>query len=531
MKMIALVVLALVACCGAATVERCTVGEWSQWSECVSSKHCPQRPHPLLSYSMKASTEWDSGRDAMQRVMIEKTKQWEENARCIAEGTCADLMMKPIAGEYKCDATGIAGDIPCSKVDQRSFLDFRQLGWDGSVTGDANPKGNDVWGWIDPDNNDEYAIMGLTGGTAFVRITDPANPVPLGFIKSATVASSWRDIKVIGNYAYIVSEARDHGLQVFDLTHLRGKTAADFQYYTPDAVNKNFGQAHNIVANVDTNFVYVVGSTASGYPNTCRGGLHVFDVSDPLNPRDAGCYGGDAYVHDAQCVVYQGPDTRYYGKELCFCFNEDSLTIVDVDDKSRMTMIAKTGYINVAYTHQGWLTEDHELLLLDDELDEQDAGTNDYTKTYVWDVRDLTNPQLKSVFESSERSIDHNQYIIGDYTFQGNYESGLRILHINRQTSSLSQVAYFDVHPSRTTANFNGAWSVFPYYPSGNIAVSSINYGLFIVKPDWASINALVNSQQTYAESTRVRELVSAQEGASCPALVQSVPCQAPVDC
>jgi choice-of-anchor B domain-containing protein len=73
------------------------------------------------------------------------------------------------------------------------------------------------------------------------------------------VASTWRDVKVIGNYAYIVSEARNHGLQVFDLTRLRGKTSPET--FLPDAVYQGFGNAHNIVANEDTNFVYVVGAT------------------------------------------------------------------------------------------------------------------------------------------------------------------------------------------------------------------------------------------------------------------------------
>ena len=47
------------------------------------------------------------------------------------------------------------------------------------------PGGNDVWGWTDPLNGDEYAIMCLKGATTFVRITDPAHPVPVGIIYSA----------------------------------------------------------------------------------------------------------------------------------------------------------------------------------------------------------------------------------------------------------------------------------------------------------------------------------------------------------
>jgi choice-of-anchor B domain-containing protein len=477
---------------------------------------------------MEPTAVWDTGRDAMQKVMSEKIRQWSEADRCMADGSCPELLMRPLSGAYECDATGIAGDIPCHNIDQLSFLTFEELGYTDPVPGDNNVRGNDIWGWIDPENGDEYAIAGLSGGTSFVRITDPENPVTVGFIYTATGPSTWRDMKVIGNFVYIVSEASNHGLQVFDLTRLRGRNSVE--YFEPDAVNNEFGQAHNIVANEETEFIYVVGSRSGSFPNICAGGLQIFDVSDPYNPRFVGCFGDDGYVHDAQCVVYHGPDTRYSGHEICFCFNEDSLTIVDVNDKDNMYVIAKSGYINVAYTHQGWVTEDHELLLLDDELDETDKP-NDFTKTYVWDIVNLEDPILRSVYESSERSIDHNQYIIGDYTFQSNYESGLRILHINRETQSLSQVAYFDVHPSRTTAEFNGAWSVFPYYPSGNVVIQSINYGMFVARPNWGEIKALVNSELTYAEQSRIREVLAVEKDVPCPPLVQSKVCSIPVDC
>ena len=41
-------------------------------------------------------------------------------------------------------------------------------------------------------------------------------------------------------------------------------------------------------------------------------GLHVIDVTNPFNPTFRGCYSGDGYVHDAQCVIYHGPDTRCF---------------------------------------------------------------------------------------------------------------------------------------------------------------------------------------------------------------------------
>jgi choice-of-anchor B domain-containing protein len=477
---------------------------------------------------MEATAEWDEGRTVMQKIMIAKEESWKRTAECIKAGTCPELAKMPIAGDYVCTG-GMAGDIPCSNVDQLSFLTFAQMG--GVFPGDTNPQGNDVWGWTDPQTGKEYAIMGFTGGTAFVDISDPKVPVPVGFIQTATVRSSWRDIKVIGNYAYIVAEAARHGLQVFDLTRLRGRTTiATFQ---PDAINEDFGQAHNIVSNSDTNFLYVVGSTSTaGYPRVCRGGLMVINVANPLQPTYAGCFGDDGYVHDAQCVVYHGPDARYTGREICICFNENSLTIVDVTNKNGMTLVAKSGYVNVAYTHQGWFTDDHSLILLDDEQDEYRLAANQqFTKTYVWDVSNLQQLNLRSIFQSTERSIDHNQYIIGNLAYQGNYESGLRILNINSATQTLNQVGYFDAYPARTTSEFNGVWSVFPYYRSGVVAVSSINHGLFIVKPNMNKINELIASEETYAEQTRTRTIIPRIAGAICPAQLETRVCQVQVLC
>ncbi|MFT7197068.1 MAG: hypothetical protein ACI83W_001435, partial [Marinoscillum sp.] len=35
---------------------------------------------------------------------------------------------------------------------------------------------NDIWGWTDPSNNKEYAIVGLKDGVAFIDISTPTNP-------------------------------------------------------------------------------------------------------------------------------------------------------------------------------------------------------------------------------------------------------------------------------------------------------------------------------------------------------------------
>jgi len=447
----------------------------------------------------------------MDKLMQIKAEARAAKQACMAAGTCREYDPRPSSGFIPC-VGGFADDLPCSNVDQMSFINIPDMGYTGFGESLAAAEGNDIWGWVDPMTGDEYAIMGMTGATSFVRVTNPNVPVPVGIMYTETTATTWRDIKVIGNYAFVVSEASGHGMQVYDLTRLRGRDSLVEDL--PDAVHTGFGQAHNIVANPATNFVYGVGSTSGG--GVCSGGLYVLDVSDPTNPTVAGCYGGDGYVHDAECVIYNGPDTEHVGKEVCFCYNEDTFTIVDVDDKSNMRMLSRTGYTGARYTHQGWVTEDHTVVLLDDELDEQ-LSTNKFTKTYIWDVTDLDNPVLRNTYQAAQESIDHNQYILGDLTYQANYESGLRILQIDQANFDLTEVAYFDVFPSRDTANFFGSWSVYPYLPSGNVIVSSIDYGLFVVRPNAAAMKAEGKAKKSYAR--RYRDIVSKDLEATCPAM------------
>jgi choice-of-anchor B domain-containing protein len=142
--------------------------------------------------------------------------------------------------------------------------------------------GNDIWGWFDAQTGQEYALMGLQNGTAFVDITDPEDPVFLGRLPTQTTSSIWRDIKVHQDHAYIVADAAGaHGMQVFDLTQLRGVSGP--QAWQPDTVYGDFQNAHNLAINEDTGFAYAVGT------NTCSGGLHMIDIRDPVNPLFAGC--------------------------------------------------------------------------------------------------------------------------------------------------------------------------------------------------------------------------------------------------
>jgi choice-of-anchor B domain-containing protein len=367
--------------------------------------------------------------------------------------------------------SGYAGIYPCNNVDLLAHVP-------GSFFG-AGVESNDIWGWTDPLDNKEYVILGLTNGTAFFDISDPLNPFYLGHLPTQTSNSLWRDMKVYNNYAFIVSEAGGHGMQVFDLTRLRS-VAAPPETFTVDAHYAGFGNAHNIAINEASGTAYAVGT------NTFSGGLHIVDITNPLVPVVAGDYANDGYTHDCQVVIYNGPDAAYVGREIAFNSNEDAVTIADVTDPTDAQTISVTGYANSQYTHQGWLTEDHKYFLQNDELDELNVGNN--TRTLIWDVQDLNAPVLIGDYISSIAAIDHNLYNRGNLTFQSNYRGGLRILdHQNVASAVLSEVAFFDCYPSSNAAAFNGTWSNYPYFPSGVVAVSHIEDGLFLLMPQFVN--------------------------------------------
>ncbi|MCH2197176.1 MAG: choice-of-anchor B family protein [Flavobacteriales bacterium] len=365
---------------------------------------------------------------------------------------------------------GLAGGVyPCDNVDLLGTATQSDMG------AAANVEMNDIWGWTDALDGKEYVILGRTDGTSFFDISDPLNPIHLGFLPTFTTSSLWRDIKTYGDYAFIVSEAGGHGMQVFDLTRLRN-VANPPETFTEDAHYNGFGNAHNIVINPDVALAYGVGT------NTFSGGFHVVDISDPLNPTIAGDFASDGYTHDAQVITYNGPDATYVGKQIGMACNEDTFTIVDLDDPTDAQQIARVGYSNVAYAHQGWLTPDHRYFVLGDELDENNFGNN--TRSIIWDIQDLDNPVVIGEYLSSEAAIDHNMYSDGNLMFQANYRAGLRILDTDDiANANLSEVAFFDLYPASNSAAFNGAWSSYPYFESGVVAVSHIEEGLFLLYP------------------------------------------------
>lgn len=370
---------------------------------------------------------------------------------------------------------GMAGIYPCWNIDLLAHLPLDQIG--------GSDKAADLWGWTDSVTGQEIAIITRSNGTAFVDVSDPVNPIFVADLPSAVADNRTNDVKVIGDYAFRVSEASGFGVQVYDLNQLRSISP------TPATVapSATYGamRAHNIAYSDSEDYVYLLGVRDADVP--CNSGVLVLDVSDPLNLSIVTCFDAGGYVHDAQCIDYQGPDGDYVGREICALFQPglDGVSFIDITDKSNISSISTVVNSATCYSHQGVFTEDFRFVLANDEWDEYCFGWG--TRTYFYDVTDLDNPFLSTYFEFvNSVSPDHNLFIKDGYVYEANYVAGVQVLDIrDLNNGTIRYAATFDLYPeSNALGEHNGAWTVYPYFDSGILVASSIRGGLFVLQPN-----------------------------------------------
>ncbi|PSN60722.1 hypothetical protein BS50DRAFT_535171 [Corynespora cassiicola Philippines] len=453
-----------------------------------------------------SAEDYESG-SVHSRIMGIKMAQWEAElaAGQMESSQYPELTYTPCENGF---AAAVPGDtnntFKCNNIDLYHFLPHAKLGSVG--------RGSSSWGWTSEDGR-EFVAIGQYDGTAFAEISSEGKLVYLGRLPQYdAIGSNWREIRVVRDYAVIGSEAIKHGVQIFDMKKLLDLDPENPTNFTQADLTGHWdelpvGRTHNIVVNEELNYAIAVGSVGGNETIRvrgdlpCRGGLIFLNITDPANPWSPGCAAGDGYVHDAQCLVYRGPDKRYFGRDICYAYNEDSLTIYDVTNKvgNTTTIISRTEYPGVEYAHQGVVNDEfnQEYLFLDDEFDERDAKVGPMTQglptTHIFDIRDLENPHYSGNFHGKARSIDHNQYIVDGFDYQSNYGAGLTVWDIRSVTkdpsgSSICEAGFFDIYPEDDelegggTVAFLGSWSSYPYFKSGFIFVHTIERGSFVVK-------------------------------------------------
>lgn len=350
----------------------------------------------------------------------------------------------------------------------------------------------DVWGFVDLNTNREYAIVGYNIGTAVFDVTDAENPREVGFVDGQN--TTWRDIKVYqffnaaenrwNAYAYVTTDGSSDGLFVIDLTELPHRISR--RTYASD-----FSAAHNVFS---TNTDFGTGLSLTGAApsliiagsNNGGGRFRAYSLSTPEAPNFIAIPNVDNsdYMHDAASIIVRDSrkDTQCVNAtdycEVLFDFNESTVDIFDVTDPADPVRLSRTTYNNSAYTHSGWPSEDGMHLFVHDELDEQSFGLQTTVRTLS--LANLTSPIEVEAWRGTTNAIDHNGFVRGSRYYMSNYSRGLTILDIS-DPEAIQPAGRLDTYPFSDGANFVGAWGAYPYFHSGNIAVSDISGGLFMI--------------------------------------------------
>ncbi len=303
---------------------------------------------------------------------------------------------------------------------------------------------NDIWGYVDTQGR-EYALLGTESGTSIIEITDPYNPVERAFIPGPF--SLWRDIKTHSHYAYTITEGTGtgRGLQVIDLSNLPASAAL------VNTIDTYFTRAHNIF--IDNGFAYVIGTNNGG-------GMHILDLTNPVNPVETDYYTGSGYIHD----VYVWNDT------VIACA-EDDYEIIDVSNKNSAEMVSSSIFLPGCYAHSGWMTEDKRYFIGTEEF-----NTRDIT---VWDLQDRSSWNLVvPTFATTSNTPVHNLFVKGNFAHVSYYKDGYVVLDISDPTSP-SIAGYYDTYPS-SSGTYEGVWGCYPYFPSGVVICSDMSTGLYV---------------------------------------------------
>lgn len=354
---------------------------------------------------------------------------------------------------------GVAADPTQFASDGITLLSWLPLSeWPGATNA------NVVEGYVSQSGR-EYAILGLSSGTAVVEVTNPGNATKVAFLGGAK--SLWRDIRTYGTHAYAISEGGG-GIQVFDLSQI------DNGVFTQvGSVTVGGSQAtHTLFIDQASGFLYRAGGGS---------GLRIYSLANPASPTFVAEW-ADRYVHEVTVVTYtSGP---YAGKQIAFAcgglnngWTQTGLSILDVTNKAAITTLVHYQYPNARYSHQCWPTANMQYVYLNDEKDEQDLGIPGTTR--IINIANLSAPVQVASWTNGLPAIDHNLYIKGDRAYLANYRSGLRVLDVSNPVAPV-EIAWFDTFPGSDAANFNGLWDCDPFLPSGIVLGSDIERGLFV---------------------------------------------------
>ncbi len=330
----------------------------------------------------------------------------------------------------------------------QEFGGVRYLGQFTPPSGGSYTAG--CWGWTDTTSGREYALLGNSCGTAVVEITNVGAMVERDFVPG--VCSSWREIQTHENYAYVVSEGGG-GTQIIDLSYLPDSVHL-VQAFTYTSGPNSTIQSHSI--HIMDGYMYL-----NGCAGAFSGGIGIFDLANPESPVYRGQYAGN-YIHD--CYVKN--DTIFaaaiYGV---------GIVVIDATVKTAPVPLYNIGYTG-AGTHNTSTTVDGAYILSTDEI-----GTTAKTLK-IWDRATST---MVAEYVGSPTAIVHNVFVRDSLAIMAYYTAGIRVVDISDPTAPV-EIGGYDSYPLDDSYDYWGAWSVYPFFPSGKIIIGDMASGMYVVE-------------------------------------------------
>jgi len=327
----------------------------------------------------------------------------------------------------------------------------------GDTTG-----GSDVWGYRAPDG-EEYAIMGVLEGTAFIRIST----MEVIDIVSGPQNNDYyyhRDIKTYGHYAYVVHEMTGlgYGMTVINLENLPNSVELVQSYVSPGNV-----RSHNLSIDTATGYAYIVKQAYNGF--------RIVSLENPEEPVDINMV-STPDIHD----VFARSDTVYVAEGT-----NGTFSIWDVSDKMNPAMLTRVSIPNSGYVHNIWPTDDGKFAMTTEET------VNKTIK--MWDIQNINNVTLLGEY-LGENNLAHNTHIRGNFAYISHYTVGVKIVDISDPQNPL-EVADYDTYGENNNGDFYGCWGVYPFTLNDYVYASDLEGYLTILKfnhPQF-SVELLVN--------------------------------------
>ncbi len=328
---------------------------------------------------------------------------------------------------------------------------------------------NEVWGLAV--NDAEYAIIGSTAGTHFINVTDPENPVEDFFVQGVSFGPHiiHRDYHDYKGYLYSIADEQigtlKSKLQIIDVSNLPEKV--EVVYVDDDRIER----AHNLFIDTSQARLYVFAAKGGDDPYSA---IRAYDISEPLNPVQLGDF--RTGIDGVSVGHYHDGFIRDHIAYLNAGY--DGLVIADMEDPENLKVLShlrSSDYPESGYNHSGWLSDDGQYYYMADET----WGTD----IKVFDVSDPRNITYISKFDAgnnSPYSIPHNQIVRCNYLVTSYYYDGLQVYDLS-DPGRPKRILYYPTSDISPRENYEGAWGVYPFLPSGNILVSDMQNGLFVI--------------------------------------------------